>query len=217
MTVNNSIDLSGHMSRLLNIEGFQSLVGQLVPWRLDPSVILMDRARDKGRVLGFVKGLRFSAKIAYLTRNILSTDNIEVSWGHLVDNKGKSCSPECDIIIHHPGHLRRWNGSEKPIMDFKFIDCRQALGIVSCKSLTRAIDKKYCETFKKYRLKNIFLFAECCNPKSVDRLTEQAKKAGYKGFYYLYTIDKDQKILTNEEVYMKFIKTIQALSKDRRG
>lgn len=204
--------LSGPMGKMLSIEDFQSLATKLAEWRSDPFIKLMDSNKSKGRILSFVKGLRLSAQIAYLIRNIISTGNIEVNWGHLVDDKGESCSPECDIILHQPGYIQRWNGSDRPIMDFKFIERKNVLGIVSCKSLTRSIDKEYCKDFQKYKMKNIFLFAECCNSKSVDRLQKQAKDAGYKNFFYLYTFDKNGYFHFDQNVYINFIKAIQALS-----
>lgn len=211
MSAGRSSVLSGAVGRPLSTEGFQGLAAELAGWRQDPSITLMDRKRSKGRILGFVKGLRLSARVAYLIRNILSAGDVEVNWGHLIDDRGKSCSPECDIIIHRRGHFQKWNGSEGPIMDFRFIECRNALGIVSCKSLTRSIDKEYCADFKKYRMRDIFLFAECCNPVSLDRLKRQAKEAGHKGFFYLYTLDKNGIIGTDENVYVKFIEAMQAL------
>ena len=212
MSADNSSVLSGAMGKILSTEDFESLANKLAKWRLDPSIKLMESKKSKGRILCFVKGLRLSAEIAYLIRNIISTGNIEVNWGHLIDDKGESCSPECDIILHQPGQIQRWNGSDRPIMDFKFIERKNALGIVSCKSLTRSIDKEYCKDFQKYKMKNIFLFVECCNAKSVDRLKKQAKAAGYKGFYYLYSIEKGGYINIDDNVYINFIKKIQALS-----
>ena len=210
MSAERSSVLSGSMGKMLSIEGFHSLARKLAEWRGDPSIALMDSKKSKGKILGFVKGLRLSAQIAYLIRNI-SSDGFEVNWGHLIDHKGQSCSPECDIIIHRGGQVQKWNGSEQPIMDFRFIKCENALGIVSCKSLTRSIDKEYCRGFQKYQMKDIFLFAECCKSVSVDRLKEQAKDAGYKGFFYLYTFDKDGYLTFDQNVYMDFIEAIQTL------
>ena len=147
----------GHMELRLRTEPFLGLTEELVQWRLDPNIRLMDTTKDKGRILGFVKGLRLSARILYILRTIVSSQKLEVSWGHLVDDYGKSCSPECDIIIHRPGYILEWNGSSNPIMNFKFIQSRNALAVVSCKSYAKSIDKDYCINFKKYNLENIFL------------------------------------------------------------
>ena len=81
--------------------------------------------------------------------------NALVSWGHLVDDNGESCSPECDIIIHRPGYYHRWNGDESPIINFKFIECSEALAVISCKSQTNSVDKGYCKAFAKYILDTV--------------------------------------------------------------
>jgi len=204
--------LQGAMGSLLYLEDFYALAEKLYKWRVHPVINTMEREKDKGRILGFVKGLRLSAEIAYIIRSILSSEDVEVNWGHLLDKKGESCSPECDIIIHRRGHIQQWDGGEKPIMDFRFIECSQALAVISCKSYARSIDKKYCEYFSKYNLKNILLFAECCTPSSVERLKEQAKERGYKGFYYLYTIDKNGVIAQDERMYIDFIENIKKIA-----
>jgi hypothetical protein len=217
MGISKQKDLDGKIERCLVTEDFVGLSEKLAKWRLDPIIRLMDTNRTKGRILGFIKGLRLSAQIAYLIRTIVSQENVEVNWGHLIDNEGNSCSPECDIIIHRQGHIQKWNGSKNPIMDFRFIKCKNALAVISCKSWTNSVDKKYCKDFLKYNLKNIFLFVECCNPNSIDRLKEQAIAAGYKGFFYLHTIDKRGVIKRDESVYLEFIQTIKDVSKlDRR-
>ena len=202
----------GHMGLRLSTEKFYGLTEELVQWRLDPQIRLMDRTMDKGRILGFVKGLRLSARILYILRNIVSAQNLEVSWGHLIDDYGNSCSPECDIIIHRPGYLHEWNGSSNPIMNFKFIESRKALAVISCKSYAKSIDKEYCINFRKYNLHNIFLIAECCPSTAIGNLKEQAEGSGYKGFYYLYALnDEAGTYKVDENVYIEFIEAIQSL------
>ena len=204
----------GALEECLRIEKFLVLSSELASWRLDPIIREYDRRRAKGRILGFVKGLRFSARIAYLIRDIVSSEDVEVNWGHLVDDKGKACSPECDIIIHRKGYIKKWNGVNDHIMDFRFIKCKNAIAVISCKSYTTSIDKEYCKDFSKYNLKNIFLFSECCLPKSVDRLKAQAISAGYKGFYYLHAIDKKKGVInTDPDGYLEFIKEMENVSK----
>lgn len=201
---------SGVIGRRLFTEPFDALTGVLARWRRDPQIRLMDSNTSKGRILRFVKGLRFSAQVAYLARHILSEDQVEVSWGHLVNDDGMSCSPECDVIIHRPGECHQWNGK---IMDFRFIYCSNALAVVSCKSDTRSVDKKYCSDFQKYGVNNIILFAECCKPHRVIPLKEQALKSGYSGFYYLYTLDGDI-VKQDEDVYIQFAEALKkAVSK----
>ena len=202
----------GHIGLRLSTEKFYGLTEELVRWRLDPQIRLMDKTREKGRILGFVKGLRLSARILYILRNIVSGRNLEVSWGHLIDDYGKSCSPECDIIIHRPGYFHEWNGSSDPIMNFKFIESRNALAVISCKSYAKSIDKDYCNDFKKYSLYNIFLVVECCPSAAVANLKRQAKESGYKGFYYLYALDDGSGTYNvDERIYIDFIETIQSL------
>lgn len=213
MGATKSIDLRGGIGSCLETEEFWGLSEKLIRWRLNPDIRLMDTKRTKGRILGFVKGLRFSTQIAYLIRNIVSSEDVEVNWGHLIDENRNSCSPECDIIVHKKGHIQRWNGTEKPIMDFKFIESKNALAVISCKSQTKSIDKEYCKNFHKYNVKNILLFAECCRPKSIDRLKTQADDAGYKGFFHLYTLDKKDIIDRDDNVYLAFIQAIKNVSK----
>ena len=202
----------GHMGLRLSTEKFYGLTEELVKWRFDPQILLMDKTMEKGRILGFVKGLRLSARILYILRNIVSTRNLEVSWGHLIDDYGKSCSPECDIIIHRPGYLHEWNGSSNPIMNFKFIESRNALAVISCKSYAKSIDKDYCNDFKKYSLDNIFLIVECCPSTAIANLKRQAEEYGYKGFYYLYALNDEAGTYdVDERIYIDFIEAIQSL------
>lgn len=208
-------NIKGVLDNLLYTEDFDGLTSKLSKWRTNPHIILMDSKKAKGRILGFVKGLRLSSQIAYLVRKILSTDPVDVNWGHLVHN-GSSCSPECDIIIHEPGFIQEWNGNGKPIMDFKFVECNKAIAIVSCKSYLRSIDKDYCKTMKKYGMKKIFLFAECCSEKSVQRLKKQAKEAGYSGLYYLFTLGKDSFVKKYESVHLQFVEDMKNLLKTSR-
>lgn len=213
MGATKSIDLRGGIGNCLETEEFWGLSEKLIRWRLNPDIRLMDTNRTKGRILGFVKGLRLSTQIVYLIRNIVSSEDVEVNWGHLIDENRNSCSPECDIIVHKKGHMQRWNGTENPIMDFRFIESKQTLAVISCKSQIRSVDKEYCKNFHKYNMKNIFLFAECCRPKAIDRLKTQADDAGYKGFFHLYTLDKKNIIDRDENVYLEFIQAIKDVLK----
>lgn len=210
---------TGHMRRQLYVEKFFALSRQLQTWRLDPYMQQMDATKAEGRILGFVKGLRFSAQLAYLVRDVLSEENVEVSWGHLIDESGDLCSPECDVIIHRPGFVQRWNGGSHPIMDFKFINCSQALAIISCKSFTNSIDKRYCPAFAKHGIQRVVLFAECCKLNRVRPLRAQALTAGYKGLFYLYTVPtKDDFTVTEDpEVYVQFIELIKELVNPQSG
>lgn len=202
--------LGGATGRLLYTEKFVALANTLREWRLDDDIQRMDAEREKGRILGFVKGLRLSSQLAYIVRDIVSGDDAHVSWGHLVDSSGKLCSPECDIIIHRPGWIQRWNGGEHPIMDFRFVDCSKAIAVISCKSFAKAVDKEYYKQFAAYGLKHIVLFAECCFSDKVAALRKQAREAGYTGFYYLYTMDSDNFTeRTDPAVYGEFIRAVK--------
>jgi len=191
-------------------ETFSALCGGFSGWRIDPLIRDMEKNRDPGRILGFIRGLRLSSQLIYVIRDSLSSLSLEADWGHLVDENGNSCSPECDIVVHEPGYKKRWNGNEKPVMDFKFIDCRAAVVVISCKSFIRSVDKEYCEKMKHF-VKNLWLFAECCRPGSVKRLKESTKSAGYKNFWYLYTWDGKKEISPNQAEWFDFIGTLEEL------
>lgn len=203
----------GDMTKCLVSEKFRGLCGELATWRMNQVITLMEQTKGKGRVLGFVKGLRFSARVAYLVRDIMSGKDVHVSWGHLVNEHGTSCSPECDIVIHRPGWLQKWNnGGKHPIMDFKFIKASEAIAVISCKSLTRVVDPDYCKDLMPYNITKVYLVCECCSPRATKRLSEQAKKAGYSGFHYLYEMEKGgSTFAVNETGILDFIAEMDAL------
>jgi len=103
----------GAVGTLVHREGFYSLVASLYQWRADPDIKLMTSTKSAGRVLDFVKGLRLSSQVIYLLRDVLSGSGFKVNWGHLIDDQHRSCSPECDAIVHR-GHIRRWNDHDEP-------------------------------------------------------------------------------------------------------
>jgi hypothetical protein len=168
------------------------------------------RGRREGDILGFVRGLRISAKVTYFLRERLSSHTeFDVNWGHLLDNNLAFCSPECDIVIHSKGHHQRWNGNEHPIMDFRFILASSAKIVVSCKSSLTSIDKAYPVILKRFGVKNVFLFAECCEAKRYNALKASAKKAGYAGLCCLYfTTTADPGFKVNEQLYEDFVSAI---------
>lgn len=200
---------SEHLFRRLILEDFHELLGNLQEWRIDPEIKKLERGRPGGLILGFIKGLRLSAKLIYAIRKNLSRPGLEVNWGHLY-HADEGLSPECDIIIHLPGRLQRWNGSSNPIMDVSFVDSRKAIAVVSCKSFIRRVDIDYCSRMKPY-VSNILLFAECCAPGSVQRLKQSAKSAGYKGFWYLYTCTKKCDTEHNENEWLNFLEEIRRI------
>jgi hypothetical protein len=197
----------------LDLEPFEQLCGELVGWRIDPVIRMMEKERAEGRVLAFVRGLRLSARLIYATRDVLSRTDLEADWGHMVDDDGVKCSPECDVIIHHRGYRRRWNGTSEPVMDFKFVDCTDAVAVISCKSYLKSVGKDYEDYARKVRkyVKGIWLFAECCPPNAVDRLRDKAREAGYGKFWYLYTWDGESPIVANRKAWLDFLESVDAL------
>ena len=195
---------------LLEVEDFYALTRQLVAWRTDPTVAQLHKDHGKGLALAFVRGLRLAARLVYVLRKSLSSAGVEVDWGHVVTPEGL-CSRECDIIVHRPGHKERWNGHEKPVMDFAFIEHADVVAVISCKSQVRSIDSEYCKDMRPH-VKDILLFGECCNPAGVERLRKRAADAGYKGFWYLYTYDPTtEECVEDPEVWGAFLERCKSL------
>jgi hypothetical protein len=174
----------------LRLSAFERLAGELKRWRTSDDLKIIEAAKGSAIVFPFVKGLRLSAQLVYMLRTELSDTDLEVDWGHLLDAQEKSCSPECDIIIHRKGHVGRWNGNEHAIMDFRFVRHTEAVAVVSCKSLAKDVDAAYAKKLRPY-VRQVLLFAECCAPSKVAHLKQKAKKAGYAGFWPLYTYDEN--------------------------
>jgi hypothetical protein len=204
----------GPIYRRLSLEDFHGLMGELLYWRIDPEIQKLEKKKRGGLVLGFVKGLRLSARLTYAIRKTLSGYNLEVDWGHLFNKEKDFLSPECDIIIHLRGRIQRWNGNSSPIMDVSFVDSKLAIAVVSCKSSIRAVDFEYCKRMKQY-VSNILLFAECCAPSAVERLKKSAKSAGYKGFWHLYTCTRTSEALHDEKEWENFLEVIKRMSEKR--
>jgi hypothetical protein len=81
-----------------------ALAAELLSYRDAPPLTKRSDGKYEGDILGFVKGLRLSAGIIYFFNQKLSSHpELEVSWGHLLDEKQLSCSRECDVIIHSRG------------------------------------------------------------------------------------------------------------------
>lgn len=204
-----STDTPGILAKRLSMEHFHRLCGELMPWRTDPDIEEKQKTKGSGLPLAFVKGLRLSARLIYAIRGILPTSGLCVDWGHLLTPEGDSLSPECDIIVHDNGRVAEWNdGRHKSVMNFKFIDSSRARAVISCKSLARSVDKTYPKKLKGY-IDNILLFAECCPPGRVAGLRKSAEKAGYLGFWHLYTYDeKTNYCLDDETIWIDFLKKL---------
>jgi len=202
----------------LSIEALAGLTNELQIVRQYPPVTKRADGKYEGDILGFVRGLRLSARVLYFCREHLSETGLEVSWGHLLDDKQESCSPECDIIVHEPGVVRRWNGFEDPVMNFSFVKASKVRFVVSCKSLLSSIDSDYPRTLKRYGVGKIFLFAESCDESQVDRLRKKAIQVGYSGMWCLYTTNKNQPSFlgTNGGMLVEFGQKLLAAVKRKR-
>jgi hypothetical protein len=190
----------------ISIAPLVALIGELEMLRQYPPVTQRSKGRYEGDILGFIRGLRLSARVLYFLRDHLSTTGLEISWGHLLSANRESCSPECDIIVHEPGVVSRWNGYNNPVMNFSFIDVRLARLVVSCKSTLSSIDAQYPRDLKKHGITNVFLFAETCKTSRFESLRAQAVKAGYTGLWCLYTTPNGDasRIVKNEPMLVDF-------------
>ena len=180
-------------------------MGELKLLRDHPPLTRHVDGRYEGNILGFVRGLRLSAGVIYFLRERLSTMDFDITWGHLLDNDQDSCSPECDVIIHDKGHVAKWNGTDDPVMVFKFVLASSARAVVSCKSKLTSVDKDYPKALKKYGVTDVFLFAECCDEADYPKLLKAAKKAGYRGLWCLYLTRKNSaEFRTDEKMLVAF-------------
>ncbi len=196
----------GSLCTGLRIEKLKKLLSDLQLLKDYPPKVKKSEGRREGDILGFVKGLKISAGVIYYLRDQLSDMNdYEVSWGHILDDSGASCSPECDVIIHKKGHVGEWNGSSgEPIMHFKFVNANTVKAVVSCKSQLDSIDKQYPKSLKKYGVKDVFLFVECCKNTHYPLLEKRARQAGYRGLWPLYLTSKVESCITNDNMYVDF-------------
>jgi hypothetical protein len=198
----------------LDLGPFDALCGELGARRIDSVIPEIQQGTGRGRILGFVRGLRVSAHLIYAIRDALSGTDLEADWGHILDGEGISCSPECDVIIHRRGWKTRWNGRHDPVMDFKFIESSKAVAVVSCKSYVTRIGQEhrdYCTRVKRYA-RRVWFFGECCNPEAVARLTRAARSAGYAGFWYLYAWDGKRSIEPNRQGWLDFLRALRQLA-----
>lgn len=74
------------------------------------------------------------------------------------------------------------------------------MSVVSCKSQLTDIDKDYPSSLKKYGVKKVFLFAECCAESSLQSLKLKARRAGYKGLWFLYSVVNSTGLIKNDEL-----------------
>ncbi len=202
--------VQGH-ARLLLETPFNSMVGEFSNWTMSDFIRQLEARKSKGRVLSFIRGLRLSAQLIYAIRGVLVGSDLTANWGHLLGEDGMLCSPECDIIIHKiGGQIGRWNGNKDPVMDFRFISMAHAIVVISCKSQVKSIDREYPKLIKKYA-KKVWLFGECCGPRSTKSLSQKAKLAGYEHFWHLYTWSPKTEADYNKEGWIDFVSKVQKL------
>jgi hypothetical protein len=187
----------------LRVEQLVGLAAEMQSLRGHKPLTKRRDGKYEGDILGFVRGLRLSARVIYFLRERLSGQDLNVNWAHLLAPNDESCSPECDVVVHSKGEVRKWDGNDHPIMVFAFIEAGNARAIVSCKSKLTTIDKQYPKDLRKYGVKNIFLFAECCKESDFARLRKEAKRAGYAGLWCLY-LTKGPTIKRDESMYVEF-------------
>lgn len=203
---------SGQTGRLLHSERLMQIVATFSEWRVDSVIREMEAERRKGRVLPFVRGLHLSAQLIYFLRDVLSGSGLTADWGHLLDRTESLCSCECDVIIHKNGHIGRWDGNEHPVMDFKFISQDNTVAVISCKSYLRTgdVDEEYCSLMKEF-VDKVWLFAECCNPRSFESIRNKAARYGYDKFWALYTWDKKTSLCPDREGWSDFVEEVKRL------
>ena len=210
--------MSNGIQQLLDKEKYHKIQAGLKMYRIDSFIREIDakEGKNKGGVLSFVRGLRLSALLIYAIRDLLEGSNLTANWGHIIDEDGQLCSRECDIIIHDTNvPIYRWNGDggNNHVMDFRFIPYSGAKVVVSCKSylVTNEIEVDYCIDLKKF-VDRVWLFAECCGPRSDESIEEAAKKIGYENFWYLYKWSKGKNdVEETPEVWLDFVEVVKAL------
>jgi hypothetical protein len=167
-------------------ERYKSLCAKLVQYYLDAE---LNEARKT--ILRFVVGLRFSSLLTYEIRRILHGTRLNAHWGTIIDED--HYSPECDIVIHRGASEFSWNGDDDyrgRVMDFHFVQKERVALVVSCKSRIDEISadmKNDVKRLSRYT-HHVWLVAQCCEAKKLDRLRRNALNAGYEKFVHLFTL-----------------------------
>lgn len=213
----------GALAQQFALRKLSRLANELIEWRSNHEISQIDR--EGGGVFDFVKGLRLAARLIYILRERLAKHSLEANWGQVMDDNGVYLSPECDIIVHANGHLDRWNG-EGPseignIMDFRFIELKHVLAVISCKSYLSSVserDQKYCARLKPYlKGRKLWLFAECIPKGKEKEMRGKARKAGHDVLWYLYTWD-DKNLLPEQDrpQWQEFLQAVDKLADGTR-
>lgn len=208
---------AGH-KELLEQQKFHTIKAGLQEFRLDSFIRALEskKGKNKGTILPFIRGLRFSSLLIYAIRDLLHGSGLTANWGHIIDDEGELCSRECDIIIHKEGYVARWNGDggANHVMDFKFIEQSEALVVVSCKSYLQHkshIEVEYCADLMNY-VNRIWLFAECCPPDKAAEIREKSIEIGYENFWNLHSWDREQNTVEDSlNDWNDFVKKVKSL------
>ena len=213
--------IAGTQERCMRSELLVSLSAILVEWRAAHDQQMLQKPRRTEHVFDFVKGLRFSANLIYILREILSRSEIQVHWGQVVADNDGLLSPECDVIIHRRGHCHCWNGGRHDqVMEFKFIRRSDVLAVISCKSFLKGIvqeHRDYCARMKPYVDKRrLWLFAECVPVGRESKLLNDAKNTGYEKCWYLYSWDgHNSRAQQDRKLWEDFMATVERLGNVR--
>ena len=163
--------------------------------------------RGSGQILPFVKGLYLSAKIIYFIRDVVHSKQVEVNWGHIIHESQIYCSPECDIIIHRHGSARVWNGD---VLDFHFVDSRNVIAVISCKSEVASVDDDYAKKLIAFGVQKVGLVGEVASRSNFQNLRSKAKAAGYADLWCL-ALEDDLGRRHDESSLVELIQFLEAL------
>lgn len=190
---------------------------QLLSHRIDSFIREVEarEGKNKGYIMSFVRGLRMSALIIYQLREILSDTQYSAYWGQIISDDGKYLSNESDILISRKdAYEKKWNGDgDQNIMDFRFVKKDHVKAVISCKSFltTAKIEKDYIENMKKYT-DQVWLFAECCGPESVQTIKDTSLGFGYNKFWHLYTWSRSSgETKLDETIWKEFELSVRSL------
>jgi hypothetical protein len=184
------------------------LIGEATPYSLSSPSFGNPTIHD------FVKGLILATNIIKVIKKYLP-EGYYADWGQIIDKRsGNALSNESDIIIYKgkPGCKTIENQS----MRFVLVDKDQARVVIQVKSGIDAVkeeDKKYCKSLSKF-VPQVWFFTECCWANSKSRVRDMGKKlkkAGYKQFFYLYSMNDNRNCRCID--YSQFIKFIELIKK----
>ncbi len=207
----------GAQGETLALRKIVTLTAELTDWRSNHEIRQADK--EGGGVFDFVKGLRLATRLIYILKNKLAQYSLDANWGQILDENGEYLSPECDIIIHKGKEVDRWNGEggdHGNVMDFRFIELKNVVVVISCKSYLTSIsvkDRKYCQRLKPYlKGKELWLFAECVPIGKEKDLDKKSKEIGHNKLLYLYSLDeKNLQPDQNRPLWVKFLDEVDKM------